>query len=177
MIKINCHKCNKNIYIYPYRIKKTKSFSCSKCWNRKERKLNNKEIEKIYLSGKSCREIAKLMKVNSETIRRRLIKMDIKRKTISYYMKDAKHPQYLKNIDDDIIKKLYINQRLSSNRIAQELNISPATVLQRLKKNKIKIRNISECSKLSMTPEKILFLRRRNLLKGMKPPIFKGHTF
>ena len=176
MIKVKCFECKKDIYIYPYRIKITKDFHCTKCWNRQEKLLNNEYIKKSYLLGLSSEKIGRKLNVSSETILRKLKKMNIKRRKTSEWIKGELHHQYNYLINNNEIKDMYCNQKISSEKIAYKLKVSPEMIIDRLRNMNIKIRNISESRKLAFTKEERKNLSKRNIKKGYKPPIFTGHT-
>lgn len=62
-------------------------------------------------------------------------------------MKDKNNPGYRHDLDDYTIIDLYINKHLSTNEIADKLNTNNQTIRDRLIKNNIKLRSLSEAAK------------------------------
>lgn len=53
-----------------------------------------------------------------------------------------------KEIDNDLIIDLYINKKIPTTEIAKIYGVNYTTIVRRLKKNNIQIRNASECKKV-----------------------------
>ena len=62
-------------------------------------------------------------------------------------MSGKANPAYRHDIDDDEVKRLYVEERLSSPIIGEILGCDESTVLDRLHKMKVPIRDVSECQK------------------------------
>ncbi len=129
-------------------------------------KLDINKIREKYINGLSANKIAMEMGCSGETILRRLKAMNI---TIK---KGYRPSNYINNLNNEMIKKLYCKNKMSAEQIGRKLKVHPDTVRNRLKAMKIPRRGMSESRKLSFTKREKLNLKKRNLIKGYKPPHF-----
>jgi len=90
-----------------------------------KKRLENKKIAKLYLSGKTMKEIGEKLGASTTGIRKRLIKMGIPRRGARDYT--------VIPTDDKWIAELY-DKGYSTYRIAGELNIGQSIVWNRLRK-------------------------------------------
>ena len=72
----------------------------------------------------STSEIAKLFSTSSTTIKNRLNKMGV----------NLKNKIYPSNLNNDEIKRLYLEENMSTHEIAELFNVSANTINDRLKK-------------------------------------------
>lgn len=99
------------------------------------------ELIKIYSSGKSIQECAKIFNTNQSVIARRLKKANISIRQSSEYIKNP-------NISKESIEELYINQKLSLDQTAKTLNVSQSGLRKMMKRFDIATRSISNGSKI-----------------------------
>lgn len=109
--------------------------------------LDGSKIRELYLDdGKTIIHIAKIMKVNKQTIRRRLESLGIKRSIRI-------------DLDEDKIRELYLNQGKFMKEIAKVFGVSRNTIFRRLKqKNAMRKENnplnLSKIKNLYVNQEK-----------------------
>ncbi len=106
----------------------------------KKLKLNNKEIEKLYLKDNiSAYKIAKVMGCSSTPILNRLDELKIKKGQKNF-------PKGLSKVKDDIIRNY--SEGKSTTEISKIFNCSPNNIFRILKINHIKLRDKDEALKL-----------------------------
>ncbi len=104
-----------------------------------------KKLEELYWKEKlSSSEIAKLYHCSSSYIRNLLKRYKIKTRKVS----EANRVRFGINIPREELKKLYIENELSSSKIAKIYRCSPQTIRTFLKKYRIRIRTKSEARRL-----------------------------
>jgi len=113
-------------------------------------KLPVKKLKELYWQRKmSSPEIAKIYHTTPEYARALLRKYGIKIRTKS----EAKRLFYNINISENHLKRLYLEKKISSVKIAKELKRSPGLIRNRLREYRIPIRSIQEALPLSNTPK------------------------
>ena len=106
--------------------------------------LDGEKIKKLYIEeGLSIKQISKKLEASESTIRVRLkkqgIKVQSKRKAQS--KRKIQNKRIRNDLDDEEIKKLYIEEKLSTIQIGKKLGTSDITISKRLKKQGIKIQD------------------------------------
>ncbi len=86
-------------------------------------------------------EIANKYNIAKSTVCSRLEKNGIERRTISETNSGKNNGRYRDDLNDNIIIDMYVNQRLTMQKIADKLNASVKTIKQRLINNGIEINN------------------------------------
>lgn len=89
-------------------------------------------LVKLYNEGKSLKEISIIVNLSEEAIRLR-----IKDKTII-------RSKGGKNLDDNEIKRLYLEENKNATEISKIMNVSHSTIRQHLTKMSIQIKNRME---------------------------------
>lgn len=99
--------------------------------------LDENEIIKLYIDDrKSIRDIAKQFGVSNDVISRRLKDNDI----IFRDNYSTNNKSYRDDLDDNLIIKLYVEDKKTTRDIANQLNTNHRTIQNRLKKNGIQLR-------------------------------------
>lgn len=118
--------------------------------------LNKKLLYQAYIKNKRpCDNIAKEYHCSASTIWRSLIENNIPIRTISESLKDRK-TTYSKILTKDFLYQEYIVNKKSTYQIAKEVGFSPITIVNYLKINNIKPRNIKQAGLLRHGYFKIL---------------------
>jgi len=103
-------------------------------------KITKKQIENEYLKkGKSIRQTAKALGCKYDFIRDRMVKFDIKRRNAS-----DSNSKYSKILTKCLLKKEYISNKKSADKIAKEINIGASVIKRYLKRFNIKTRTHKE---------------------------------
>lgn len=102
--------------------------------------IDNKEIAKLYLSGKTMKEIAEIYNVSIPTIKNRLDKENVKRRTSSEV-----HKKYKFNEEEMI--QLYLSGK-NLIELGQKYNVGYVTIKLRLVEHGVKLRTRSESKKI-----------------------------
>lgn len=114
----------------------------------KQVRIDEDTLQKLYEDQRlSIREMARLLGHDRGIIRRELARHDIPLRSrseagkITAVLKEIKLPK-------DVLQKLYVEQRLSSYEIGEQLHCDPATVRKELRRHGIKVRSLAEAKKL-----------------------------
>lgn len=131
-------------------------------------KLDINKIKEMYLfQEKTLKEIGDYFNISSGTIANRLEKMGVKRR----YGKRGQGRKV--KFDLDLLKRLYVNERLSSTKIAKRLDVSATTICKILKEHKW-LRSISKALKERWADPNSIYndveWQRRIIKKLMKRP-------
>lgn len=102
-------------------------------------KISEDRLKYLYLKKKlSSRKIAEELNCNKATILERLHRYNIP-------LREAKKIRI--EIPKNVLEKLYLNEKLSSHKIAERFSVSPVLVYERLHEYNIPTRSISEALK------------------------------
>lgn len=135
------------------------------------------DLYELYVNQeKSIKEIGRIYGVSETMIRNRLNTFNIKIRGLD--------KEKIKKLNDEDIKKYYIDDGLSCNEIAQIFNVSIKTIIKRLKKNGVELRPQSEYIagaknpfwKGGIHPEK-LRLRKSSKYKEWREKVFQRDNY
>ena len=113
-------------------------------------RVSPKKLRELYWQRKmSSPEIAKIYSCTPEHVRDILGEYKIKIRTKS----EAKRLFYNINIPKNHLKRLYLEKKISSVKIAKEFKCSPGLIRNRLREYRIPIRTIQEALPLSNVPK------------------------
>ncbi|MFH1306724.1 MAG: DUF559 domain-containing protein, partial [Candidatus Micrarchaeota archaeon] len=153
-VERKCATCGKSFYARQYKIREGKGKYCSKkCSVAAQRKhfrgvLDIKEITRLYLEEKmAIRRIAERYNCNEKRISELLHRSRCQLRSLSEVQKSKVHFVTKKKIRDDDIIRDY-QSGLGSREIANKYACSPAMVLQRMKRLRIKRRDGKEAGKV-----------------------------
>jgi len=159
-----CNVCHATIQYW------LKKFNIKKETINRLYKNKNWLFQKYENEGISISNIAKLFDVDTVSIRYWLIKFGIKIKTVKQggLLRYAKRPGIRLNYrEHKWLYQKYIVEKLSTKVMGKFCNVTSCTILNYLRKHKIKIRTTSENRKL-------YFMKNPNIYKRENSPFWKG---
>lgn len=121
----------------------------------KPKEIDKKTLINLYIvQKKTIAEVADILQVNFLTVRKYMKKHGIKSRNVNkerslVYKLGLTHEQFEKQL-----RELYINKKMSINKIAQRYNVTSVVIRRRLQEYNIPLRNQVESVKASHSGEK-----------------------
>ncbi len=112
--------------------------------------MTNQQIIKLYNSGISLAEIGTRAGVSRQAVQQRLIRLGVERRDVKDKMQTVR-----KVLDEQVLRDLYLNQKLSYREIQKRISADHKAIIRNLKEYGIPIRTgeNADISRRSKTKE------------------------